>query len=215
MKKKGFIFDLDGVIVDTAKYHYRAWKTIANQLGIEFTEEDNEKLKGVSRKRSLDILLSLGNVNATEQEKQNWMDSKNEEYLKYIRGMNADEVLPDVPKVLDFLITKKQPIALGSASKNAKEILSKINLISKFNVLVDGNEVTKAKPDPEVFVKGALQMGVAPEDCVVFEDAAAGIEAAKSAGMIAIAIGEKENLPNADYYFNDFTEIETSFLEQV
>lgn len=215
MKKKGFIFDLDGVIVDTAKYHYRAWKTIANQLGIEFTEEDNEKLKGVSRKRSLDILLSLGNVNATEQEKQNWMDSKNEEYLKYIRGMNADEVLPDVPKVLDFLITKKQPIALGSASKNAREILSKINLISKFDVLVDGNEVTKAKPDPEVFMKGALQMGMAPEDCVVFEDAAAGIEAAKSAGMIAIAIGEKENLPNADYYFNDFTEIETSFLEQV
>lgn len=215
MKKKGFIFDLDGVIVDTAKYHYRAWKTIANQLGIEFTEEDNEKLKGVSRKRSLDILLSLGNVNATEQEKQNWMDSKNEEYLKYIRGMNADEVLPDVPKVLDFLITKKQPIALGSASKNAREILSKINLISKFDVLVDGNEVAKAKPDPEVFMKGALQMGMAPEDCVVFEDAAAGIEAAKSAGMIAIAIGEKENLPNADYYFNDFTEIETSFLEQV
>lgn len=215
MTKKGFIFDLDGVIVDTAKYHYRAWKKLADQLGFKFTHKHNELLKGVSRKRSLDILLAIGKISASNEQKEYWMDAKNNEYLKSIRKMTAEEILPDVPKVLDFLNTKKQGIALGSASKNATEILTRVGLLNEFEVLIDGNQVTKAKPDPEVFLKGAEKMGLKPENCIVFEDAEAGIKAAKAAGMTAIGIGTSDNLPGADFVFKDFTKISTDFIEQL
>lgn len=212
MSKKGFIFDLDGVIVDTAKYHYLAWKNLANGLGFEFTEKQNELFKGVSRVRSLEILLELGNYRATQEQKDNWLIKKNEEYLAYIEKMDASEILPDVPRVLDFVLEKEQGVALGSASKNARPILNKVGLLTKFHDIVDGNDVTAAKPDPEVFLIGAQKLGIAPQGCIVFEDSIAGIQAANTAGMISIGIGEKDVLHEADYIFNDFTEISNEFL---
>tara|TARA_B100000809_G_scaffold193526_1_gene192476 strand:- start:17278 stop:17922 length:645 start_codon:yes stop_codon:yes gene_type:complete len=213
--KKGFIFDLDGVIVDTAKYHYLAWKKLANQLGFEFTEEQNELFKGVSRKRCLDILLEIGNRKATQKEFDTWMVEKNVDYLEYIENMDASEILPDVPRVLAFLKERNIPIALGSASKNAQPILEKVNLLHYFDAVIDGNNVTKAKPDPEVFLLAAEHLGVDPKDCVVFEDAVAGVEAANAAKMVSIGIGDKKVLSKAHFNFNDFTEMSTSFIENL
>ena len=163
--KRGFIFDLDGVIVDTAKYHYLAWKKLANQLGFEFTKEQNELFKGVSRKRCLEILLEIGNREATQEEFDTWMVEKNVDYLKYIENMDASEILPDVPRVLEFLKENNIPIALGSASKNAQPILEKVGLLHYFDAIVDGNNVTKAKPDPEVFLLAAKQLNVMQRLC--------------------------------------------------
>ncbi len=213
MKGTGFIFDLDGVIVDTAKYHYLAWRNLAEELGFEFTHEQNELFKGVSRKRCLEILLEMGNIQATQEQFDRWMIEKNEDYLKYIENMDASEILPDVPKVLEYLKGNEFPIALGSASKNAGPILEKVKLTSFFDSIVDGNSVTKAKPDPEVFLIAAKNLKVKPENCVVFEDAVAGIEAANAAGMVSIGIGDAKILSEADYNFKDFTEIEIDFLE--
>lgn len=215
MNITAFIFDLDGVIVDTAKYHYLAWKKLANELGFEFTKEQNERFKGVSRKRCLEILLDIGKVNATQEQFDRWMIEKNEDYLAYIKDMDASEILPDVQKTLDYLKDKKVPLALGSASKNAKPILEKVNLLSYFEAIVDGTNVTKAKPDPEVFLIAAQQMGAKPQNCIVFEDAVAGIEAANAAEMISIGIGDAKTLSKADYVFKDFTEISTEFLERL
>tara|TARA_R110002051_G_scaffold181460_2_gene251057 strand:- start:4906 stop:5559 length:654 start_codon:yes stop_codon:yes gene_type:complete len=213
MKHTGFIFDLDGVVVDTAKYHYLAWKKLANQLGFEFTVDQNELFKGVSRKRCLEILLDIGGVMATQKQFDTWMIEKNEDYLKYIEAMDSSEILPDVPKVLNYLKANNIPIALGSASKNARPILEKVNLLSYFDVIVDGNHVTKAKPNPEVFLMAAEQLGLNPEHCIVFEDAVAGIQAANAAKMISIGIGDAHILSEAKYNFLDFTQIEVSFLE--
>lgn len=213
MRKVGFIFDLDGVIVDTAKYHYLAWKKLANELGFEFTQEQNELFKGVSRKRCLEILLDIGYITATQEQFDTWMVEKNEDYLEYIENMNASEVLPDVPRVLDFLKEGHIPIALGSASKNARPILEKVGLLHYFDTIVDGNSVTKAKPDPEVFLIAAENLGINPKDCVVFEDAVAGIQAANAAEMISIGIGDAEILSEAQHNFKDFTEMDTGFLE--
>lgn len=215
MNYKGFIFDLDGVIVDTAKYHYLAWKNLANELGFEFTQEQNELFKGVSRHRCLEILLDIGHVKATEEQFSIWMVEKNEDYLKYIEKMDASEILPDVTRVLDFLKTRDIPIALGSASKNARSILKKVALLPYFDAIVDGNNVSKAKPDPEVFLLAASQLGVNPENCVVFEDAVAGIGAAHAAKMLSIGIGDASILSEANYNFNDFTEMSLSFLHQL
>ncbi|WP_419212755.1 beta-phosphoglucomutase [Maribacter sp. X9] len=212
MDKIGFIFDLDGVIVDTAKYHYLAWKKLANELGFEFTKEQNELFKGVSRKRCLEILLDIGNIEATQAQFDRWMVEKNEDYLAYIDQMDATEILPDVPRVLEFLQQRKVPIALGSASKNAKPILEKVNLLSYFDSIVDGNSVTKAKPDPEVFLIAAKNLEVTPGCCIVFEDAVAGIQAANSANMTSIGIGDPNVLKEANYNFKDFTEINKDFL---
>lgn len=213
--KKGFIFDLDGVIVDTAKYHYLAWKKLANHLGFEFTKEQNELFKGVSRKRCLEILLEIGNREATQEEFDTWMVEKNVDYLQYIENMDESEILPDVPKILEFLKENSIPIALGSASKNAQPILEKVNLLHYFDTIVDGNNVTKAKPDPEVFLLAAKQLGVDASDCVVFEDAVAGVEAANAAKMMSIGIGEKDVLSEAQFIFKDFTEISTEFIENL
>lgn len=215
MFKKGFIFDLDGVIVDTAKYHYLAWKKLANQLGFEFTKEQNEMFKGVSRKRCLEILLDIGGVKATQRQFDAWMVEKNEDYLEYIDKMDESEILPDVRKILDYLKSHNQPIALGSASKNAQPILEKVGLISYFDTVVDGNNVTKAKPDPEVFLIAAKQLKIKTEHCIVFEDAVAGIEAANDAGMLSIGIGDENILNKADFNFKDFTQIEINFIEQL
>ena len=213
--KKGIIFDLDGVIVDTAKYHYLAWKKLANQLGFEFTEEQNELFKGVSRKRCLEILIEIGNVKASQEDFDRWMIEKNLDYLAYIEKMDASEILPDVPKILALLKENAIPIALGSASKNALPILEKVGLAHFFDVIVDGNNVTKAKPDPEVFLMAAQKMNLSPSNCIVFEDAVAGIQAANAADMISIGIGEKEVLSQATFIFKDFTEISTDFMKKL
>lgn len=215
MQKVGFIFDLDGVIVDTAKYHYLAWKKLANELGFDFTDSQNELFKGVSRKRCLEILLDIGGINATQEQFDRWMVEKNEDYLAYIDKMDDSEILPDVVKILNFLKGNSIPIALGSASKNARPILEKVGLLDYFDYIVDGNSVTKAKPDPEVFLIAAENMGLEPENCVVFEDALAGIEAANLAGMTSIGIGETDVLSEADYNFNDFTEIDLNFMNNL
>ncbi len=207
------IFDLDGVIVDTAKYHYLAWKKLANELGFEFTKQQNELFKGVSRKRCLEILLEIGDVDATQEQFDRWMVNKNQDYLSYIEDMDKSEILPDVLKVLDYLKGKKVPMALGSASKNAKPILEKVKLMPYFDVIVDGTDVTKAKPDPEVFLIAAERLGAKPENCIVFEDAVAGIQAANAAKMTSIGIGDAKTLSEADYCFIDFTEISVGFLE--
>ncbi|MDP5061273.1 MAG: beta-phosphoglucomutase [Maribacter sp.] len=215
MEKVGFIFDLDGVIVDTAKYHYLAWRKLANELGFEFTKEQNELFKGVSRKRCLEILLDIGNITATQDEFDTWMVEKNVDYLAYIEKMDSSEILPDVTRVLQYLKNKNIPIALGSASKNARPILEKVNLLSYFDSVVDGNSVTKAKPDPEVFLIAANNLGVAANSCVVFEDAVAGIQAANAANMVSIGIGDAEILNEADYNFKDFTEMTDDFLQSL
>ena len=215
MAVKGFIFDLDGVIVDTAKYHYLAWKNLADELGISFTETDNEKFKGVSRKRCLELLLEMGGIQVSQAQFDAWLHEKNEDYLRYIDGMDASEILPDVPRILDYLRDRKIPMALGSASKNAKPILKKVGLTDYFKTVVDGNEVAKAKPDPQVFQIAAAQLNVPEAQCVVFEDAQAGIQAANSAGMFSIGIGEADVLGEADCVYRDFTEIELAFIDRL
>jgi beta-phosphoglucomutase len=210
---KAFIFDLDGVIVDTAKYHYLAWQKIASNLGIEFTPEHNELLKGVSRVRSLDIILELGKIKASQEDKNKWLIQKNEDYLSYLVDMNESEILPGVFPVLKFLKEKGQPIALGSASKNARPILEKTGILTYFDAIVDGNDVTNAKPDPEVFLIAAQLLNTKPENAIVFEDSVAGVQAANIGNMISIGIGSAETLNEAAYIFKDFTYIDISFLE--
>ncbi|ULC59187.1 beta-phosphoglucomutase [Flaviramulus sp. BrNp1-15] len=213
MNKIGVIFDLDGVIVDTAKYHFLAWKNLADDLGFEFTETHNELLKGVSRVRSLEILLDIGKVNISEEKKQEYLISKNEDYLQYINKMGPEEILPGAEKLLDTLDTLGINYVLGSASKNAPLILKQVNLFHRFKGIVDGNSVSKAKPDPEVFLIGAKKLNLFPEQCIVFEDAIAGVEAANKANMTSIGIGDKETLSEADYNFNNLTEIPENFFE--
>lgn len=213
MKQKAFIFDLDGVIVDTAKYHYLAWQKIAAQLGIDFTHEHNELLKGVSRVRSLEIILGLGNIEASQEDKDKWLVEKNEDYLGYITNMKEDEILEGVVPVLDFLKENGQLIALGSASKNARPILEKVNILHYFDAIVDGNDVTNAKPDPEVFVRAAQLLGKKAQDSIVFEDSVAGVQAANIANMVSVGIGHKDILNEARFNFNDFTEIDNNFLK--
>ena len=215
MKKRGYIFDLDGVIVDTAKYHFLAWKKLANSIGIDFSQEQNEQLKGVSRVQSLEKILAWGNKTISAAHFTRLMTSKNDDYLLHVHEMSESEILPDVIKILNFLVDESQPVALGSASKNARLILNKVNLIDKFEAIVDGTNVSKAKPDPEVFLIAAKQLEMLPEDCIVFEDAVAGVQAANSANMISIGIGDAKILHEADYIFRDFTEISTDFLKEI
>lgn len=212
---KAFIFDLDGVIVDTAKYHYLAWKNLANELGFDFTEEQNEQLKGVSRVRSLEILLNIGKVELSEEKKEELLLEKNNEYLEYVNKMNTEEILPGIVELLDFLEYQKIKFALGSASKNAPLILKKVGLYHKFSAIVDGNDVSKAKPDPEVFLIAAKKLYTDPQDCIVIEDALAGIQAANIAGMTSVAIGDKKLLHEANYNLADTEELNVDFVKSL
>src|SRR5476651_1279982 len=194
---KACIFDLDGVIVDTAVYHYKAWKRLANELGFDFTEEDNEKLKGVSRVRSLELILQWGGVTKTKAEKEELAARKNDWYVEMISHMTPAEILPGAK---EFLITCRAAglkTALGSASKNSMTILDKIDITGLFDAIIDGNKVSKPKPDPEVFLKGAEALNIAPADCVVFEDAIAGVEAAINGCMKVVGIGSPKVLVGA------------------
>jgi beta-phosphoglucomutase len=214
-KTKTFIFDLDGVIVDTAKYHFLAWQKLANELGISFTHEDNEQLKGVSRVASLELILKWGNITISQEEKEKFLIQKNEDYLAYIENIDASEILPGVEKVLKYLKENNQKIVLGSASKNARPILEKTGIIHYFNAIIDGNDVSKAKPDPEVFVLGAKNVNANPIDCIVFEDSVAGVQAANIAGMKSIGIGDKNTLHEAKFIFKDFDEISIDFIKEL
>jgi len=180
---KACIFDLDGVIVDTARYHFIAWKALAEELGFVFTEEDNERLKGVSRMQSLEILLEIGKLQFTREEKLAMAEKKNALYVSYIEKMTPGEILPGVREFLEEIRGKGIGVALGSASKNSPMILEQIGLAQLFDVVVDGNSITEAKPNPEVFLRGAERLGVLPSKCVVFEDAIARGEAASNAGV--------------------------------
>ena len=215
MNKKAFIFDLDGVIVDTAKFHFLAWKKLADSLNINFTHEINEQLKGVSRVRSLEIILSQGNLQASQEDKNKWLIQKNEDYLAFVHKMDKSEILPRVEEVLQFLKANNQYVVLGSASKNARPILEKVNILHYFDALVDGNDVTNAKPDPEVFLQGANLVQVDYNNAIVFEDSVAGIQAANLAGMTSVGIGEKEILHESDFCFRDFTEMNNDFITQL
>ena len=212
-KIKACLFDLDGVVVDTAKYHYLAWKRLANSLGFDFTEKDNERLKGVSRIQSLEILLSIGKVNPSHSEKLKMAQEKNEWYVEYISKLDESEILPGVKNFLIELRQNGIKIALGSASKNSMLILNNLNLTSYFDAIVDGNKVSKAKPDPEVFLLGARELQVHPSECLVFEDAQAGIDAAKAANMKVIGIGQKDVLLNADKVFEGLSNAHMNIIE--
>lgn len=195
---KACLFDLDGVLVDTAKYHYLAWKRLADELGFEFTEQDNERLKGVSRMASLDILLSIGGVELDDTAKAELAERKNNWYVEMITKMDHSEILPGAIEFLEECRSNGIKVALGSASKNAMTILNNTGLTPYFDAIIDGTKTAAAKPDPEVFTLGASELGVTPEQCVVFEDAEAGIEAAQRAGMRSIGIGSEETLGKAD-----------------
>ncbi|WP_246249171.1 beta-phosphoglucomutase [Tenuifilum thalassicum] len=205
---KACIFDLDGVVVDTAKYHYLAWKRLANELGFEFTEQHNERLKGVSRMRSLEILLEVGGISLPDNEMEKLASKKNAWYVEYIQKMTPSEILPGAKELLEELRSNGIKLSLGSASKNSPLILERIGLKNHFDAIVDGNSVTIAKPAPDIFLTAANKLGVEPEECVVFEDAEAGIEAAINAKMRTVGIGNPQILNRADVVvpnLKDFT----------
>ncbi len=207
------IFDLDGVIVDTAKYHFLAWKKIAEELNINFTENDNERLKGVSRMASLDILLSLGDLELNTKEKENLAKRKNDIYLEYILKLSPDDILPGVDTFLKSLKQRGISIALGSASKNAQTILNQLNIEYLFDAIADGNNVVKAKPDPEVFLKAASMVQKKSNQCIVFEDAIAGVEAAIAGGFNCVGVGNPALMNKAKFTIDSFEDIES--LERI
>jgi beta-phosphoglucomutase len=207
-KIKACIFDLDGVIVDTAKYHFKAWRRLANQLGFDFSEEDNEKLKGVSRIESLQLILEWGGKTIEEEQILVLAQQKNDWYLESIQQMNSDEILPGVHRFIKRLKKKQIKVVLGSASKNAEFILGRIGLLPLFDVIIDGNETTKSKPDPEVFLKGAEAIGALPKHCIVFEDAEKGVEAALKGGFYTVGVGNHDVLEEAHIVIPSFEYID-------
>jgi beta-phosphoglucomutase len=204
MTIKACIFDLDGVLVDTARFHFLAWKSLADRLGFLFTESDNERLKGVSRMASLEILLEIGKMAPTDMEKLEYAAEKNALYLEYIEKMTPEDILPGVREFLTELKKSGILIGLGSVSKNARSILSKTAITEYFDAIVDGNIITHAKPDPEVFLTGAKMLNMPPAQCVVFEDAVAGVEAAHRAGMKCVGVGAPDILNEADMIIPGF-----------
>lgn len=196
---KAALFDLDGVIVDTAKYHYLAWKRLADELGLYFDAEINERLKGVSRMASLDIILEKSPKAHSPGEKEAMASRKNGYYVEMIGALKPEEVLEGMPALLAELRAAGIRTAICSASKNAGLILERLGLIPAFDTIVGGNDVSRSKPDPEVFEVAARRLGIPHSDCLVFEDAAAGVAAAKAAGMKAVGIGKPDQLSAADW----------------
>lgn len=215
MTLRGFIFDLDGVIVDTAKYHFLAWKRLADQLKIDFTEKDNERLKGVSRMKSLDIILEIGSIEADHELKKKYAALKNKWYIEYISKMTPGEILPGSIEFLRELKESGRQVALGSASKNTPMILERLGIKNMFDAVVDGNIVSKAKPDPEVFLIASRMLRLDPSECIVFEDAVAGVQAALAAGMICVGIGSEEILSEADVVVKGLDMINLKKIEEI
>lgn len=197
-KFKGLIFDLDGVLVDTAKYHFIAWRDLAYSLNIPFNEEDNERLKGVSRMRCMDIILEIGSRCLKQEEKEYYCAQKNAHYVRLLQDLGKNELFPGVRTFINNARELGYLTALGSASKNSMLILERLEITDLFDVIIDGIKVSLAKPNPKVFLDGAKELGLAPSSCIVFEDAASGIVAAHNGGMKAVGIGTKEHLPEAD-----------------
>ncbi len=215
MRIRACIFDLDGVIVDTAKYHFLAWKRLADQLGIYFTEKDNERLKGVSRMESLEIILEIGNRKLNKSLKNKYATLKNKWYVEYISRMTPEEILPGSLEFVSELRNAGMRVAIGSASKNTPMILERVGIKELFDAVSDGNIVSKAKPDPEVFIKAAKMIGIEPGKCVVFEDAVAGIKAALNAGMICIGVGSARVLSEAHFVVSGLNEMSLKKLESI
>ncbi len=201
------MFDLDGVIVDTAVFHFKAWKKLSNVLGFDIDEEFNETLKGISRMDSLNEILKKGNLEISLEEKLKYAEIKNSWYLELVNQMTEKDILPGVKEFLEGSRNAGIKIALGSASKNATLILGKIGIFSFFDAIIDGNHVSKSKPDPEVFLKGAEALKVNAKNCIVFEDAFAGVQAAKAAHMKAVGIGDNQVLTNADFVIKGLFEM--------
>ncbi|MBX4268346.1 beta-phosphoglucomutase [Clostridium estertheticum] len=204
---KAIIFDLDGVLVATAKYHYLAWKRLAKELNIEFSIEDNERLKGVSRMNSLDIILDIGGLTLDNDAKIKLADKKNIWYVEYISKLTPADILPGVIDFLESIKINGLKIALGSASRNSMLILKNLKLTDYFDAIIDGTKVSSTKPNPEVFLKGALALNTPPCQCIVFEDAQSGIDAAINAGMYCIGIGSKNILKKANLVLSGFSDI--------
>lgn len=200
----GCIFDLDGVIVDTAKYHFLSWNKLARNLGFEITEEDNEQLKGISRADSLEIVLKLGSYTLPHKEKIKCLKSKNDYYLEYVQKLTSKDALPGVEDLLVELNEESLKVGLGSASKNARGIIDRLDFTKYFHAVVDGTDVQKSKPDPEVFLKGAQLLDLEPKRIVVFEDAQKGIEAAHTGGFKAVGVGDPKALQEADINIQTF-----------
>ena len=212
---KASIFDLDGVLVDTAKYHLLAWKRLTDQLGIDFTEKDNERLKGVSRSDSLEIILNLGGLKNDVALKAEYTNLKNSWYLDYIDKMTPDEILPGSLEFINELKGAGIKTALGSASRNTFLILKKVGMEKLFDAVADGNIVKKAKPDPEVFLVAARMMNIEPMQCIVFEDAVAGVRAALNAGMLCVGVGSPEVLTEAHAVISGLNEMNIMKLEEI
>lgn len=206
MGYRALLFDLDGVIVSTEKNHFHAWKKTANHLGISFSEKDNEALKGVNRVDSLKHILALGKRIVPDEEFEALLHFKNEEYLSSIEDLCIKDLLPGVFDLLNLAKNKGFNIGLGSSSKNAPMILERLEIAAYFDVVIDGNGVTRPKPDPEVFLNGAKRLGLSPSECLVFEDAQSGIQAAKAGGFFAIGVGNPWLIGLADDYYNSLTE---------
>lgn len=209
MKFECAIFDLDGVLVDTAKFHYYAWKELANRLEFDLSEQQNEQLKGTSRMDSLNNLLKIGGRenDFNSVQKMEMAEWKNTRYVKYISQMDSSEVLEGVIPLLQKLKQNGVKITIGSASKNAPLIIQKVGIQSYFDIIIDGNCITKAKPDPEVFMLSADRLGLPYSKCAVFEDSETGLQASSSAGMFGIGIGKKENLLSANVVYPDLTNV--------
>lgn len=195
--KSAIILDLDGVICDTAHFHFLAWHRLAAEYGYDLTQADNEQLKGVSRADSLTFILGLANKTLSTEQFNEDLRRKNEWYLDLVKDMGPLDVLPGVPSFFAEVAARKIPLALGSASKNANMVLTRVGLIQAFDAIVDASQVSQGKPHPETFIKAAELLGIAPENCLVFEDSAAGVQAAVSGGMKAVGIGSAEDLPGA------------------
>ena len=209
---KAFLFDLDGVIVETAGFHYQAWRHLANDLGFDISEEFNEGLKGISRMESLDLILKHGGVELSEEQKLNLAVTKNDHYLALVSQMTPDDILPGVQDFFQQIKQTDIKIGLGSVSKNAKMILERVGLLQEFDVIIDGTKISKSKPDPEVFLNGAAELGFLPNECIVFEDAVAGVEAGKRAEMQVVGIGKAELLTKADIVLAGFEKLKLKDL---
>ncbi len=204
---KGIIFDLDGVIIHTDHYHFLAWKKMCERYDLDFNETINHKLRGVSRKQSLDIILDHNDKLISDGQKKEMTDIKNDIYQSYLSKLSIDDLDDDVKDTLDQLKKSGYKLAIGSSSKNAKYILRQIGLIDFFQIISDGTNISKSKPHPEVFLNASIGLNLEPKDCIVIEDAVSGIKAAKAAQMIAVAIGDAKQSELADYKINNVLEI--------
>lgn len=206
---------MDGVIVDTAHYHFMAWKRLAKELNIDLTEQHNERLKGVSRMHSLDIILSLGDVTLSDHEKENLANKKNAWFVDFLERMAPEEIFPGVRALLKELRAMGIKVGLASSSKNAKTVIQLLHIQNEFDVIVDGTMITHSKPHPEIFLLAAEKLGLQPKDCLVFEDAEAGVEAALAAGMKCVGIGSVDQLGKADRVISKTGEFNISSLKEL